>query len=235
VARRARTDGDPCTDRTSDPKRAPPALVRGAAIVERVRAATIQEIARVGYRALRVEDVAARARVNKTTVYRRWPEKAALLRDALDGMTATALAPPDTGSLRGDLCALGRAFAGLASSCQGQSIVRMLFAEGFDPEVADIKKSMRKRHQDAPGGIIPSAIARGDLAPDVDDKLLLGTFLGAIHHRIFFLTEAAGPEFVEALVDLLLAGACKPVTPKLADPSEVASPASVKRPRKARA
>ena len=61
-------------------------LVRGEPVVQRVLDATIAEMARVGYRALRIEDVAARAGVNKTTVYRRWPEKGALLREALAAM-----------------------------------------------------------------------------------------------------------------------------------------------------
>ena len=59
--------------------------------------ATLEELALVGYGALRVEDVAARAAVNKTTVYRRWPEKVALVRDAFACMAAAKFCSPGDG------------------------------------------------------------------------------------------------------------------------------------------
>ena len=83
-------------------------LVRGEAVVQRVLAATMEELALVGYRALRVEDVAARADVNKTTVYRRWPEKRALVRDALGCIADRKMQAPETGALRSDLLSIGR-------------------------------------------------------------------------------------------------------------------------------
>ena len=56
---------------------------RGEPVIRRALAATLRELARVGYAALRFEEVAGRAGVNKTTVYRRWPDKQALVRAAL--------------------------------------------------------------------------------------------------------------------------------------------------------
>src|SRR5688572_4371387 len=75
---------------------------RAADVVERVLTATGEELSRAGYAALRVEDVAARSGVNKTTIYRRWPNKAELVAAALREMT-TQPAAIDTGSLRDDL------------------------------------------------------------------------------------------------------------------------------------
>src|ERR1700748_1529336 len=114
------------------PEAAKRALIRGEPVVQRVLAATMEELALVGYRALRVEDVAARAGVNKTTVYRRWPEKVELVRAALGCVADRKMVAPETGSLRGDLLALGRNMNQLFSSPQGQSVFRMLVAEGSD-------------------------------------------------------------------------------------------------------
>src|SRR5512138_898011 len=72
---------------------------RSERVVRDVLAAAAAEMARVGYVALRVEDVAARAGVNKTTVYRRWPTKADLVRDVLCGLGGDQHEAPDTGSL----------------------------------------------------------------------------------------------------------------------------------------
>jgi AcrR family transcriptional regulator len=196
------------TKAQSKPPAAPRAdLVRGEPIVQRVLAATVEELAQVGYRALRVEDVAARAGVNKTTVYRRWPEKNALVRDALGTIGSDKVVAPQTGSLRGDLLAMGRNIVELSSSPQGQSIVRMLVAEGSDPEVADLKRAQRCRHEAVPRGVVCDAIARGELPADIDPEVLFGTFVGAIHHRIFFMNAPVTEAFLVGIVDLILDGA----------------------------
>jgi AcrR family transcriptional regulator len=194
------------------PRRRPPKreLVRGEPVVQRVLAATMEELALVGYRALRVEDVAARAGVNKTTVYRRWPEKASLVRDALGCVAARKMSAPETGSLRGDLLAIGRNMAQLFSSPEGQSVVRMLVAEGSDAEVRDLRRALRRDREPIPRAVIAAAVARGELdaeVPEANHRLLFQAFVGAIHHRLFFMNEPAGPAFLERLVDMLLHGA----------------------------
>ena len=64
-----------------------PKLVRGEAIVARVLEATIEELALSGYAALALERVAARAGVNRTTIFRRWPTKPELVRAAVEWLT----------------------------------------------------------------------------------------------------------------------------------------------------
>jgi AcrR family transcriptional regulator len=188
-------------------RRAKVELVRGEPVVQRVLAATLEELALGGYRALRVEDVAARAEVNKTTVYRRWPEKIALVRGALETIAGDLVTAPDTGALRTDMLALARKMRDLLSAPQGQSIARMLVAEGSDPEVADIKRSLRARHQAVPMAVIAGAKERGELAPGIDHVLLFEAFMGAIHHKMFFMNEEVTDAFLVRLVGMLLEGA----------------------------
>jgi AcrR family transcriptional regulator len=192
-------------------KKRPPRreLVRGEPVVQAVLEATLAELARAGYKALRMEDVALSAGVNKTTVYRRWPEKAALVREALSTIAHDVIAAPDTGSLRGDLIALGCRMVELCGSCQGQSVIRMLVSEGYDPEVADLKRAMRKQHEAVPRAIMSAAVARGELAADRNHLELFEAFMGAIHHKMFFMNERVDATFVERLADLLLHGALK--------------------------
>lgn len=196
-------------------------LVRGEAIVQRVLDATLEELAQVGYRALRVEDVAVRAGVNKTTVYRRWPEKVALVRDAFNRHADDLLVSSETGALRSDLLALGRSIVSLMSSPQGQSLVRVLAAEGNDPDVAGIKKSLRDQSC-VPHNVVANAIRRGELPSDVNVHLLLQAFFGTIHHKIFFVNEPVTEAYLESLADLLLAGVgCKTARPSPAtDPGD---------------
>ena len=73
---------------------------RSARVVTAVHAATLELLEDVGYEMLQLSDVAKRAEVNKTTVYRRWPTKTALVVDLLTSYTRGAVATPDTGSLQ---------------------------------------------------------------------------------------------------------------------------------------
>ena len=56
---------------------------RSARVQSAVLRATAEELGRVGFAALRIEDVALRSGVNKTTIYRRWPTKQELVRASL--------------------------------------------------------------------------------------------------------------------------------------------------------
>lgn len=200
-------------ERTRGPGRhviAKRALVRGEAIVHGVLAATLEELARAGFRALKIDDVALRAGVNKTTIYRRWPTKIELVRAAMASEADCKILPPDTGSLRADLLVIGRTFVDLASSPEGQSLMRMMVAEGSDPEVADLEKALRATFEGVPRSIVTSAVARGELAPGGDHMILLDAFIGAIHHRIFMMNEPVSDELLARLADILLLGALSP-------------------------
>lgn len=180
-------------------------LVRGEPVVRIVLAAALEELAVAGYRALRIEDVAARAGVNKTTIYRRWPAKADLVRAALKEVGEEKLVTPNTGSLRGDMLALARGFLGLFTSLSGKGLFRVMVAEGPDSEFAAITKSLRDSEV-APRVVIESAIARGEIAPDVDPELLGEVLVSFIIHRFFVHQEMVDEARLTRVVDTLLFG-----------------------------
>jgi AcrR family transcriptional regulator len=194
------------------------ALVRGEPVVHCVLTAALEELARTGYRALRFEDVALRAGVNKTTIYRRWPTKIELVRAALASDARCKIVLPQTGSLRSDLLVIGRTFVGLASSPEGQSVIRMMVAEGSDAEVAGLEKSLRATFEAVPRAIVASAEARGELTPGVDHLLIFEAFVGAIHHRIFMMKEPVTEDFLARLLDVILLGALLPAAREVRAP-----------------
>jgi AcrR family transcriptional regulator len=210
-------------------KKAKSKLVRGEPVVQCVFAAAVKELARVGYRAFRIEDVALRAGVNKTTVYRRWPTKGELVREALACAARAKMVIPETGALRSDLLTIGRNMRERSASPEGQSVIRMLVAEGSDPEVADLIRSLRKEHEDRPRAMLASAVERGELAPGVDHMVLVDAFVGAVHHRTFLMKEHATEAFLERLVDLLLLGALPRHAPKMPRPREAKTRVRVKK------
>jgi AcrR family transcriptional regulator len=183
-----------------------PLVVRGEPVVQSVIRATIEELARVGYGALRFEDVAARAGVNKTTIYRRWPQKVDLVQAALSSFAERALGRPATGSLRGDLMEIGRAIVAKSCSAQGESLVRVLMAERH-PDMVAIDRALHTHFEAVPLAVVKAAIDRGEVAPDLDARVLMGTFVGALHHCIFMKQQTADETFIGKVVDLLLTGA----------------------------
>jgi AcrR family transcriptional regulator len=179
---------------------------RGESVVRDVLDAVREEIASVGFSAMRIENVALRAEVAKTTIYRRWPKKEDLLFELLQSMTSASGEIPESGSLRTDLLAIARHLRGVMTSADGQAVARVLIAERSDPEVQRVIAHIRQEKMAVPMQIVTRARERGEIGATVDAELLLTTLAGSIHHRVFVLSEELSDAYLEALVDLLFSG-----------------------------
>lgn len=198
------------TARLSTPNRSH----RGDAVVSAVVDATREELARVGYRALRFEEVAARANVNRTTIYRRWPTKVDLVRETLRMMFGVPSDPPATGSLRGDLVAIAGHMRAFLTTANGQVLVRMVMAEGAEPELRSIVDELLGEKDARIGELIALAKARGEICQNISCDVLLASLLGGLVHRLFARSEDAASINLEAHIDLLLYGAAvRPAIP----------------------
>ena len=169
--------------------------------------AVFEELAVVGYRALRIEDVAARAGVNKTTIYRRWPTKLALIQAALEAVRPDLAPAPDTGSIRGDLVEIGKRFVAQAGSVEGQCLFRVMAVELAESELREFVEKERKQGIKSQREIFDRAVARGELDPKTDMDLLFTTLMGGLHLKLFFLNERADEIHIIRIVDFLLNGA----------------------------
>src|SRR6516225_6106093 len=81
---------------------------RGAELEDAILRAAVEELIESGYAGLTMDRVARRAGTNKNTIYRRWPNRAALGIAAYRQLAAAAVPSPDTGELRGDALELMR-------------------------------------------------------------------------------------------------------------------------------
>src|SRR4029079_3043998 len=114
---------------------------RSARVRTAVLAATLELLVETGYDGLSVDAVAARARAPKTTVYRRWPTKAALVAAAAADRSEQLVPVPDTGSMGGDPTALGRSIAETLSSELGAGLARTIVAAAAaSDEVAQVNR-----------------------------------------------------------------------------------------------
>ena len=113
---------------------------RGAALEADILDAVWEELAEVGYARLTMEGVAARARTGKQVLYRRWANRAELVKAALPHRTGFIVDQvPDTGELRADLLALLRLMIERQRQL-GSDVLRGLLAEAtdLDPKVFGI-------------------------------------------------------------------------------------------------
>lgn len=171
--------------------------------------ATLEELGRVGFAALRVEDVAERAGVNKTTVYRRWPTKAELVQAAFEQF-GEAVTVADTGTLRGDLLAYIRQKLELGRTARGKALMRGLQAEALTPELLGISRRLRKQEHEIYGRIFARARKRKDLRAGLDDDLLMSGFEGAFMQRYMLLGKLGSDAEAAKIIDLVLLGALAP-------------------------
>ncbi len=176
---------------------------RSARVVAEVLRATAEELGRVGYLALRVEDVAQQAGVNKTTIYRRWPTKADLVSAALREAESGCEAPPDTGSIRGDLLAMLRRFARHGRT----PMVRVMMAELSHPEVQAIAHGLKHKFEEDWVKAIARAMARGELPSSTSPLLLTEVITATVVGRVMRGEEPPDESFCEEVVDLVVAGA----------------------------
>jgi len=190
----------------SEPPYDPDVGERQAQRGDKILLATLEELAVVGFRALSIEDVAARAGVNKTTVYRRWPTKVRLVVAAMESVAEDALVEPDTGSLRSDLLSFARTFHAHASSLSGQSLLRTIGIESADEEILQIFKTFRVAHEAVVGRLLSKALARGEIERLPDHRLVAILVVGPLHVRTFLNHESVDEPFLGQLVDTILAG-----------------------------
>ena len=169
---------------------------------------TLKLLGENGFSDLTIEAVAAHAGVGKATVYRWWPNKAALIADAFASSTSRNLHFPDTGSVYTDLSRQMRQVVKIFRSRRGRIVSAMVGGGQSDRNLiaAFRERFLWPRRQEA-YATLRQAIQRGELRKDVDMDLLLDSLYGPIYMRFLIRHGKLTPDFVDRLCGLVLAGA----------------------------
>jgi AcrR family transcriptional regulator len=178
---------------------------RSARVVSRVLETTLEVLGHEGYSGLRIDDIAAKAGVNKTTIYRRWPTRGELVVAALTRHAA----PPqvvESGGLEEDLLALFMSATTLRNTAAGRGVVSALIAERGDPEVDRVCADVRERHRAPARVVLEGARRRGELPRRADLDLLLDVLTGAVYGRLRECPTPLEPEWVRRVIRLVLSG-----------------------------
>jgi AcrR family transcriptional regulator len=172
----------------------PYGTVRVGGRTARVRTAVFEaaffELGLRGYAAVSIEDIAARAGVHKTTIYRRWETKDKLLADAVIDLADFAVLTPDTGSVETDLREFARWMVHVLTSNVGTAVISVLFSDaGRLPEIAKIKREIFVERHELAAPIVERAITRGELPADTNSRELIGLVAAPIYYRLLVTDE----------------------------------------------
>lgn len=173
--------------------------------------ATLDLLAELGYSALTVEGIAARAGVGKATIYRRWSSKGPLVVEAFGRLPA--FEEVDSGALGEDLKRMLRTYIQAFNSTALSAILPSLAGERthdaelskiFDPVSLGRRAPLRRAFE--------RAVARGEISDRLDLELAADMVVGPIAVALFFKGGRLNPRMVGPMVDLALAGIRNPAT-----------------------
>ncbi|MFE4517702.1 TetR/AcrR family transcriptional regulator [Kitasatospora sp. NPDC056783] len=193
---------EPGATETAATETATPGTVRPGGRTARVRTAVLRAaedaLVEHGFAGLDLADIAQRAEVGRTTVYRRWGSTTALVADLLADMAEQSLPRTDSGSLAGDLRANARLVQRtLADPRQGALFRAVIMAATCDPDAAEALRHFYQRRVEEWAPCARAAVERGELPPDTDGFEVVRAVSAPLYYRM--LTTGEPPD--EAAAD----------------------------------
>jgi AcrR family transcriptional regulator len=190
-------------DARSGPPRPPG---RGERFRGAVLKAALEELADRGFAALSIESVARRAGVHKTSVYRHWADREALVLEALTANVAGGLTIPDTGTFETDLREFARRLVAWLMSPLGKAVVQATVADASRvPEIGDLQRSFYVDRLQRDEVMIRRAIERGEIPADTDAAEVIKVLIGPIYLRFLITAEPIDATTAERAAELALA------------------------------
>jgi AcrR family transcriptional regulator len=204
---------------------------RDGAVDRRVLSAAWGLLHAGGYAALNMDEVAERAGVAKTTLYRRWPTKDHLA-VAVAAEMLGEVPIPDTGDLHRDLTEFAAALAASLNRVRmaghyggGASAglaAELVAATARHPDIGEaVRAGFAARHAMARARL-QRASEREGLRPDIDHGVLIDQLAGPIYYRVLITGAPVDRSYAERLVDAALDGAITSddITPGAITPKE---------------
>ncbi|MET9148132.1 MULTISPECIES: TetR/AcrR family transcriptional regulator [unclassified Streptomyces] len=195
---------------------AEPGTVRPGGRTARVRQAVLRaaedSLAEHGFAHLDLTEVARRAGVGKTTVYRRWGTVTGLLADVLVDMAEQSVPRTETGSLLGDLRANARLVRRtLTDPRQGALFRALIAAATCDVRTAEALHRFYDIRLKEWAPCVGQAVERGEAPPGTDAREVIRAVSAPLYHRLLIsgdpLDEATADRAAEAAATAARAGA----------------------------
>ncbi|MGC5324237.1 TetR/AcrR family transcriptional regulator [Brevibacillus sp. SYSU BS000544] len=155
----------------------------------------------IGFGAVTVDKIAERAGVSKATIYKWWPNKAAVVMDGFLSAATTRLPVPDTGSVFNDILFHASNLARFLTSREGKIITELIGEGQFDSGLAQEYQAryFQPRRLEA-RQLMERGVKRGELKKDLDIGLSTDLIYGPIFYRLLVTGEKLDDSYVQQLV-----------------------------------
>lgn len=189
-----------------------PTIPRQTGTRERALSAAAEILRQDGYSRLTMERVAAESGVAKTTLYRRWPTRAALCMELYLEVAGRELQDPDTGDVGSDLRKIVNTVVYLQTrTVAGPAFVGLIAQAQSNPESSSASLiEFAERRREITRRVLERAIQRGELRAGTDIDLVIDALGGATTFRLLQGHAPLSRKFADALVTLVLSGCRAP-------------------------
>ncbi|HEX3446252.1 MAG TPA: TetR/AcrR family transcriptional regulator [Chthoniobacterales bacterium] len=168
--------------------------------------ATFQLLSETGLSGVSIDAVSRRSGVAKTTIYRHWPSRSALVLDACSKLKPKS-ATPGTGNLKDDMTVLALNLAGRLRTARWATVLPSIIdAAERDPELADLHSRMHAEMTTAFRSVIESAQQKGELSRQRCTAEVVAMILGPLFYRRWFSREPLDEGFVKRVVENAISG-----------------------------
>lgn len=176
----------------------------------RVRAAVLESTYALalerGLTGFSVADVAERAGVHQTSIYRRWTDRENLLVDAVRSRIDAAAPVPDTGSLDGDVHAFLETIAAFMRTPEGLLLSRLAVAAGENPALLAARNAYWQPVLAGAAEIFERASARSEIRTNIAPSAAVEILVGPLWFRALVIGGDLDGAFVTAIAQTVLTG-----------------------------
>lgn len=171
----------------------------------RILQASLLSLEELGYPRVTCHSIAEKAGASKSTIYRWWPNKEAVMLEALRDAVAKELPFPDTGNLRDDIRIQLHNFVKILSGPRSRIFQGMIAAAQSDPKVAEAFVSIwvQPRREFAISGM---QRYRSQLPAKLNLEVVLDAIYGPLYYRLLISHAPLTVEFADEITDLVWAG-----------------------------
>lgn len=174
---------------------------RNAATEKAILEASYDLLLENGFGNVTVEKIAERAKVSKATIYKWWPNKAAVVMDGFLSAAMARLPLPDTGSVIHDIVSQASNLASFLSSREGKVITELIAEGQSDLKLAEEYRLryFNPRRLDS-RRILERGMERGELKKGLDLELCIDLVYGPLFYRLLVTGEKIDEPFIRSIV-----------------------------------
>ena len=177
---------------------------RSARVRQDVLTHALFELIEQGYMSFNIAQIAKRAAVHETTIYRRWPTREALMMDAISEFANNQLQPSNSGSLAQDLRHNLGLIANLLQSQIGKTLIMLAFNPGLSPELRQMTLTLWQERLQIGQKIFGYAIQRGEWPAQYNQHLVFNEVIGPLLTHYFLLQQPITDDLLTQRVDFIL-------------------------------